>query len=59
MIKCPECGFQIKKTLRGGTWGVCGNIKCHVDTWELEDKQKIKTEDRNAHSKSYNNSGRG
>lgn len=59
MITCPQCGLQIKKTMRGGTWGVCGNIKCSVDTWELDPSDVKPLEDRNAHSKSYNNSGRG
>lgn len=45
--------------MRGGTWGVCGNIKCSVDTWELDPSDVKPLEDRNAHSKSYNNSGRG
>jgi hypothetical protein len=54
--KCPECGVYSKIIFHGNTRAICQNIKCDVDQYDVENPEPL--EDKNAHSKSYNNSGR-
>lgn len=55
--QCPKCGFFSKRVFHGNTRAICENVECEIEEYQVENPEPL--EDKNAHSKSYNNSGRG